>query len=61
MFAVIRKIRFFIKYIWTKNNVIADALSRFDPKEAEDYVTNKTNYKFEWIENVCFPDINIYS
>ena len=44
MFAVIRKIRFFIKYIWTKNNVIADALSRFDPKEAEDYVSNKTDY-----------------
>ena len=61
MFTVIRKIRFFIKYIWTKNNVIADALSRFDPTEAEEYVANKTDYKINWIRNVCFSDINIYS
>ena len=60
MFAVRRKLRFFIKYIWTKNNVIADALSRFDPKEAEQYVTDKTQYKINWVKNVCFPDINIY-
>jgi len=60
MFAVKKKVRFYIQYIWTKNNVIADALSRFDEEAALKEVHRKRHPRPVRLVEAHFPDIYKY-
>ena len=59
MFARNLRIRFYIKYIYTKANKILDALSRFNKEEA---LKEAKRLKFSpsWCKNVEFPRIDIW-
>ena len=60
MFAKERNIRFYIKYVWTKENKIPDALSRYDLSKTIELTKKVTNQQPRICRNVIFPDINIW-
>ena len=57
MFAMEKEIRFYVTYINTKVNIVADALSRFDPKTATDEVVRRGRTP-EIYRNIEYPEIN---
>ena len=60
MFAWENELRFYINYVHTKVNKIPDALSRFEKKKAEDYTASLTKYHPKWVNQVQYPDVDIW-